>query len=229
MGCSKKTGYPGFQQKRGGELYRGPVPPELAEFESPAGSPPGWKIVCIKTEKVYESCKQVDTNEEITDLCGIATGEIEDVWCIDAELVIDERHHFKCEKIPNTNRARSSFWFRYRFAYIDQTGQKFFTSKPIFYEKTVILSDQILDKRLFVQCDVFLDCFECFVSGPQQVTCCIGKMLLIKLVALVQLLVPTYGFCGKPDDCAQVETECPGFYPDWPPFPPDLVPGHGGD
>ena len=224
MGCSKNTGYPGYQRKKSGELYSRPVPPELG----PMGVPDvktGIEIVCIKTEKVYESCKKVETNEEVTDLSHIAVGEIEDVWCIDAELVIDAQHPFTCEKIPNTNRARVSFWYRFRFTFIDQAGQKFFTSEPIFFEKTVILSDRIFDKRLFLQCEVFLDCFECFVSGPQQVTCCIGKLILIKLVALVQLLVPSYGFCPEPDFCTQVEAECPEFEPEWPPFPPqtDLI------
>jgi len=231
MGCSKKTGYPGsYHRKKGGELYRRPVPPELGEMGEAEMDAllqrNGLEIVCIKTEKVYESCKQVETNEEVTDLSSIASGEIEDVWCIDAELVIDDKHPFTCEKIPNTNRARVSFFYRFRFAFIDQAGQKFITSPPIFFERTVILSDRIFDPRLFVQCEVFLDCFECFVSGPQEVTCCIGKLILIKLVALVQLLVPSYGFCPEPDFCTQVEAECPDFEPDWPPFPPqdDLVP-----
>ena len=52
-------------------------------------------------------------------------------------------------------------------------------------------------KRAYVQCEVFLDCFECFVR-IQQVTCCIGKLQLFKLVAQVQLLVPAYGFCPEP-------------------------------
>ncbi|HPU00968.1 MAG: hypothetical protein GX890_08710 [Firmicutes bacterium] len=230
MSCGKRTGYhSSLQRRKSGELYRRPVPSNLAELKDIGltQAEPELEIVCIKTEKVYESCKKVETNEEITDLSNIAVGEIEDVWCLDAELVIDDKHPFKCEKVANTNRARVSFFYRFRFAYIDQAGQKIFTSQPIFFEKTVILSDRIFDPRLFVQCEVFLDCFECFVSGPQQVTCCIGKLILVKLVALVQLLVPSYGFCPEPDFCTQVEAECPEFEPEWPPFPPqdDLVNG----
>ena len=103
MGCSKKTGYPGsYHRKKGGELYRRPVPPELGEMGEAEMDAllqrNRLEIVCIKTEKVYESCKQVETNEEVTDLSSIASGEIEDVWCIDAELVIDDKHPFTCEK-----------------------------------------------------------------------------------------------------------------------------------
>ncbi|NLA12080.1 MAG: hypothetical protein GX883_08145 [Firmicutes bacterium] len=158
----------------------------------------------------------------ITDLHGIACGPLEEVNCLDAELVIDKKHPFICKKIPNTLRAKISFWYRFRFAYIDQAGYKYFTSDPIYFEKTVILSDRIFDKRLFVQCEVFLDCPDCFISGPQEVTCCVYKLLLVRLVALVQLAVPAYGFCEEPADCQ--EGGCPQYTPPWPPFPPQPCP-----
>jgi len=80
--------------------------------------------------------------------------------------------------------------------------------------------DRADEKDLVAQCEVFLECVECFVSGFQEVTCCIGKLIVFKLVALVQLLVPAYGFCPEPDLCPQVEAECPEFDPGWPPFSP---------
>lgn len=222
MGCSKNSGASGLQPAESGPLYSNPVPFEFKPLEIEKA--PGYEVVCIQAEKIYERCKNVATSEVIADLCGIAEGVIEDVWCVDVELVVDGKYHFKCEKIPNTNRARISFWYRYRFAYIDQAGQKYFSSKPAFFEKMVILSDRIFDKRLSVQCEVFLDCFECFVSGPQQVTCCIGKLILIKLVARVELMIPAFGFCCQPDDCTEVEAECRPFKPCWPPFPPQPRP-----
>jgi hypothetical protein len=230
MGCSKSSSKPKARTHTSNQVltnlngvYPGPCNYNLEtqQYECP----PPTEIVCIKTEKVYESCKLVQTNEEVTNLAGIAVGEIEDVWCVDVELVIDAQHPFVCEKIQGTRRARTSFYFRYRFAYIDQEGQKYFTSAPVFHEATVIMSDRIFEKQLFVQCEVFLECFECFVSGFQLVTCCIGKLILFKLVALVQLLIPAYGFCPEPDDCVQVEAECPDYEPLWPPFPPqDIIP-----
>lgn len=221
MGCNKRYVGPRYRDRNDGNnlvIEPGPCPvdPETGLSECP---PPN-EIVCIKTEKVYESCRRVQTNEDVTDLTCIAVGEVLDVWCIGVELVINEQFPFTCEKIPNTRRARVSFWFRYRFAFIDQEGQKIFTSEPINHEETVIMSERILEEGLFVQCEVFLDCFECFVSGPQQVTCCIGKLMLFKLVALVQLLIPAYGFCPEPDICVEVEDECPEYDPIWPPYPP---------
>lgn len=223
MGCSKQysKANPGRRtqnQQVVNGIQPGPCPfnVETRQYECPQPT----ELVCIKTEKVYESCRVVDINEEVADLSGIAVGPIEFVECIDVELVVDDAHPFVCAKIPNTNRAKLKFWFRYRFTYFDQSGQKFFTSEPIFHEKTVILSDRIFEKQLFVQCEVFLECFECFVSGFQQVTCCISKLLVFKLVALVQLLIPAYGFCPEPELCTDVLAECPDFDPGWPPFPP---------
>lgn len=201
-------------------VFPGPCPfnEETQQYECP---PPN-EIVCIKTEKVYESCRKVQVNEDVTDLSGVAVGEITEAFCKDVELVIGEKHPFICEKVPGTNRARVSFFYKFRFEYVDQQGVKWFTSEPIFHTKTVIMSERIQEKGLFVQCEVFLECLECFPSGPQQVTCCIGKLEVFKLVALVQLMVPAYGFCPEPELCPQVEAECPEYFPEWPPFPPQI-------
>lgn len=228
MGCSKNYGSRSYSRPRYlrhgiTDLQPGPCPVNL-ETGRP-DCPPPTELVCIKTEKVYESCRRVQTNEEVTDLSGIAVGDILDVWCVDVDLVVNEQFPFVCEKIAGTRRAKVSYYYQYRFAYVDQEGQKFYTSNPIFHETTVVMSDRIMGKGLYVQCEVFLDCFECFASGIQQVTCCIGKLQLFKLVAQVQLLVPAYGFCPEPDDCVQVEAECPAYEPDWPPFPGDETDG----
>ncbi len=229
MGCSEQYNYyrkpvtihdkPPTPPPNGDkEIYPGPCPYDKAKKEYKC--PPPKEIVCITVEKVYEECKKVQVNEEVVDLSGVAVGDIQQAFCKEAELVIDDLHPFRCEKVPGTNRARVSFYFRFRFDYLDQEGLKCFTSEPVFHQKVVIMSDRILDKRIFVQCQVFLECIDCFPSDAQQVTCCIGKLILFKLVALVQLLVPSYGFCPEPDPCEQVEAECPEFFPQWPPFPP---------
>lgn len=220
MGCSNGYGNP--RVPGGGNRGNQPEPysRQLEDFVNQVPT----EVVCIKTEKVYESCRKVQVNEEVVDLTSIAVGQVLEVECVDVELVIDKDHPFICEKIEGTRRARTSFFFRFRFRFVDESGQRFFTSEPIFHEKVVVLSERILERQLFVQCEVFLDCFECFVSNFQEVTCCIGKLLVFKLVALVQLLVPSYGFCPEPDLCVQVLAECPEFEPVWPPFPPQDEP-----
>ncbi len=184
------------------------------------GCPPPTEIVCINVEKVYEECKRVQVNEEIVDLSGVAVGDIQQVFCKEPELVIDKHHSYICEKLPGSNRARVSFYFRFRFDYQDQEGFKCFTSEPVFHQAIVIMSERICDKRIIVQCHVYLECIDCFASNLQQVTCCIGKLIVFKLVAPVQLMIPAYGFCPEPEDCTQVEAECPEYFPEWPPYPP---------
>ena len=197
-----------------------PIDPQTGEPDCP---PPN-EIVCIKVEKVYESCRKVQVNEDVVDLSAIAVGNILSAACQEVELIVDEQHPFICEKIPGTNRARVSFYYQFRCEFVDQEGVKQFTSDPIFHQKVVIMSARIQEKDLYVQCEVFLECIDCFPSGPQQITCCIGKLLVFKLVALVQLMIPAYGFCPEPDPCPQVETECPPYDPIWPPFPPQNTP-----
>lgn len=182
--------------------------------------PPPTEIVCIKVEKVFDSCQKAVMNTEITDLSGIAVGEILDAKCKFVELVVDDEHPFICTKINGTNRARVSFYFRYSFKYEDQENVKTYVSEPILHKETVIMDEIIQDPRIFVQCEVFLDCVECFPSNAQEVTCCIGKWIIFKLASLVQLMVPAYGYCPEPDFCPQVEAECPEFEPVWPPYPP---------
>lgn len=196
---------------------------------NPVGTPvsdrgAGFIPECIKVEKVYESCRKVQVNEDVIDLSGVASGEILEASCKGVSLVVDDAHPFICEKVSGTRRARVSFWYRFRFNYVDQEGIKRFNSEPVFHTKTVIFGDRILDPRIFVQCEVFLKCLECFPSAAQVVTCCIGKLQVFKLVAMVQLLVPAYGFCPEPEPCSQVETECPDFSPVWPPYPPQDTP-----
>lgn len=224
MNCSRSYNKPFLRQDNNNAIYPGPCPinPETGQYECP----PPSEITCIKVEKVYESCRRAEMNTEVADLCKVAVGEVTFAQCQQVELVVDEKHPFVCEKIANTNRVRVSFYYRYKFRYEDDEGQKTFTSEPIFVQHTVFM-DRAREEELFAQCEVFLECVECFPSNFQEVTCCIGKQILFKLVALVQLLVPSYGFCPEPDSCPQVESECPEYNPPWPPYPPQDINNNG--
>ena len=215
MGCSNNSPSNKWVQQVGGSVNFSGVYPGLCP---PEGCPEPTEIVCIKVEKVYESCRKVETNTETTDLASKAVGEVIDAECKEVKLVIDADHPFLCEKIANTNRIRVSFFYQFKFRYEDQESVKTFTSEPILVQRTIFL-DRADEPDLFAQCEVFLECTECFVSGFQEVTCCIGKLIVVKLVALVQLMVPAYGFCPEPDTCPQVLAECPEFIAPWPPYP----------
>ncbi len=217
-GCGGKGSEFQFSQVNDNGIRPGPCDPY-------DGCPPPTEIVCIKVDKVYEECKVTQVNTVDTDLTGVAVGEITDVKCVRAELVVDEDHPLICEKLP-CSRVRSAFYYRFIFRWTDDTGVHTFTSEPIFVEK-IARMNRATEPNLDVQCEIFVDCIECFLINHTVVRCCIGKLIAFKLFAHVQLLVPAYGFCPEPPDCKKVvpdECPSPSEWLDtivWPPFYPE--------
>ncbi len=182
--------------------------------------PPATEIDCINAAKLYWRCKKNLVSEMIADVSGIAAGEVVEAECLKAELLDDPEHPVKVEKIPGTDQVKVSFYFVYSILFRDSAGLKVMNSPPIFHGETFVVPTRVRDRRIDALANIFLDCLECFVSGAQQVTCCIGKLILLQLVSRVQLLIPTYGFCPEPADCPEIQSECPDFSPVYPPFPP---------
>ena len=109
-------------------------------------------------------------------------------------------------------------------------------------ERTVCLS-RAGESQLKCEVDIFLKCLMCFLEDlepntvlsaadersafARHVTCCINKIIVFKLFAEVQLMVPSYGFCPEPPECEEeVLGECPDAVEEWPPYPDDN--GNGG-
>ncbi len=180
---------------------------------------PKPKLACIKTKKIYQSCRKVQMNEDTVDLSGTAAGMIKSVHCKDVELVTSDAYPFTCKRIDNTTRARVSFYYIFSFTYFDEEGTKTYISQPIHHQAVVYMGERIKEKGMSVQCDVFLNCVKCFVSGTQQITCCISKLMVFSLTANVHLMVHETGFCPEPDLCPSSESKCPEFKPAWNPYP----------
>lgn len=172
--------------------------------------PPPTVIERVKIDKVYEECKQVDVNEIRVDLpADILENQLIDVECIKTHL-----HPYKECFIPNNGLVRLKFWY---WVLYSVNNQKSWTG-PIEFTKTVRLS-RAGEKGLEPQCEVFLECLDAFVLD-NQIVLCIGKLILFKLFAHVQLLIPAYGFAPQPPECPEVPlAECPEFDPEWPPYP----------
>ncbi|TDA69918.1 MAG: hypothetical protein D9V47_03780 [Clostridia bacterium] len=200
-------------QTRQEQIVPGPCDPVV-------GCPPPTEIACIKVDKVYESCKHTQVNVETVDLLTIippAVPPITDVECVSADLVPGSQ---TCQILPG-GRVRASFSYTYTIRFTDATGTRTFTSAPIAVEKTVVMA-RAGEPGLSPQCEVFLECVEAFLIDETVVQVCIGKMVLFKLFAHVQLMVPSYGFCPQPEEC-RVAGECPTFEPTWPPYPPQTA------
>jgi hypothetical protein len=175
------------------------------------GCPPPTEIDCIIVDKVFESCRRTLVDEPSTTLFGVVDA-ITEVVCTGATVIGTPT----CTILAG-RRIRVDFTYQYTFRWVDAAGTHTFTSAPIPIEVTTRLP-RIGDAGLLPHCEVFLDCLECFVSDTTTVTCCIGIMVVFKLISRVQLMVPTYGYCPQPSEC-EVTGICPSFTPTWPPYP----------
>ncbi len=179
-----------------------------------------------------------------TDVEGFLTDgapEILDVECVSVELITDPVP--VCKKIPSTNRVKTRFQYRYTvnitFEYTDNDNEERVTASitKTFESNTqtfTCIMARTKEPGLDVQCEIFLDCLEALpdpdpepfdpngeeIEGLGIITC-ILKLIVFKLYAHVQLLIPAYGFCPLPDECPEVIGECPDVpVPPWPPYPP---------
>ncbi|MBT9167058.1 MAG: hypothetical protein DDT19_00382 [Syntrophomonadaceae bacterium] len=190
------------------------------------GCPPPTEIVCIKVDKVYYECKNIQVNEDEFTFYPEPECPVLDVSCYNVELYCEPC----CEVVKP---GLVSVTFRYKV-----TVRLFFptTCEPAFKDLCQVVTVTKLfnipragEEGLHVQCYVpFLECLDAFISavdpetGKVTIIACVGKYILIKLKATVQLMVPAYGFCPEPPDCDEVFGICPDFRPEWPPYPPQI-------
>lgn len=187
------------------------------------GCTPPVEVVCIVTEKVYDECKNIQVNEDEFIYEAHPECPVQDVVCLSAELLAEP-----CCEVPTPGRIRVTFTYRVKI-------RLFFDDyPPVDLEKDVTVIKlfnvpRAGEEGLHVQCYVpFIECLDAFVRAEELVydhlkttiIACVGKYILIKLKARVQLLIPAYGFCPEPPDCDEVVGLCPDFRPEWPPFPP---------
>lgn len=260
--------------------HHGPVRPGPC---SPRGCPPPTEIVCIKTKKVYQECKQVEPIERV-EVYGLyippATTEVEcvkvcpgvisceDAGCQPPQSPLPPGFHLRedtseevtergkkqkkktcvCECMTGdgtvTLEEIKDFPIQITVEFFDRNGMSLGEqtgwAKICIPEKTVCLS-RAGEPQLKCEVDIFLSCVMCIIKEEQAntlksaaedrhvsvpepvqrvVSCCINKVIVFKLVAEVQLMVPSYGFCPEPCDCEEIVAgECPEAEAEWPPYP----------
>ncbi|ADI00870.1 MAG TPA: hypothetical protein GXX39_06205 [Syntrophothermus lipocalidus] len=184
--------------------------------------PPPTEIDCIKVNKVLQECKEADVEKIIFELeVPIPRNTIDRIDCVSAKIVSD----IICD-IPQAGRVSVDFDLEVicKIVLIDTTTVTL--QKTVHVFKSVRLS-RAGETGLKCEVDVpLVACLECFISkvneigGVTEITCCVGKLLLFKLISEVQLMIPTYGYCAEPPECQNGLGECPEFDPPWPPYPP---------
>ncbi len=188
--------------------------------------PPPTVIERVKIDKVYEECKVVDTNE-ITRIIGeekpvkdLVPENIEDIVCIKAEL--DPDSEVECD-IVNKKLVQLKFTVRVKFKIYFEDDTDPVTRTTLEQKEKIVRLSRAGEEGLDPQCEIFLECLDAFVSTDEDdkpiIVLCVGELILFKLYANVQLLIPAYGFAPQPPECPEVLEECPEYEPVWPPWP----------
>lgn len=188
--------------------------------------PPPTEIDIIKVKKVFQECMHTQVEEVQIEFPLVNATTDLTAECVSV-VVLEE----DCEILAAGNlvKVTATLAVTSRLNGMEETEE-------FSIEKTFRLA-RAGEPGLSAQCHVFPECLFCFVSDQHEedeeavivVTCCVGIMILIKLEAEVQLLVPTYGYPAPPPECDQVLGVCPDdFEPQWPPYPPQDRPPIGG-
>ncbi len=219
----------------------GPCPPQ--------GCPPPTEIVCIKTKKVYQECKQADVFELPVNRInpqGVCTGDRLNppsgaTAIVDCQVEPLFMSFEDCDNdcSPNVDTQESCCEVRdgrVRFS----LGQPVVVRVTLTFDngqtrtgcveipeftKTVGLSRAGTHPMFRCEVDMWVNqCLLCFIEeqqGPDEIRCCINVILAFKLFAEVQLLVPAYGFC-QPPECEEVLGQCPPAVNGGLPYPPQF-------
>ncbi|MDK2824335.1 MAG: hypothetical protein PWQ67_1133 [Clostridia bacterium] len=203
------------QQIKAGPL---PVDPETGL----SICPPPLEIDIIKVKKVFNECMHTQVEEmEIIGWTASNTRDAEEANC--ESVTVSNK---KCQ-VLNGDVVRVTFDLEVCATVPLDTGGFERRCRTVTGITKTLSVERAGEEGLEVQCDIFPECLFCFISnrdsagGVLEVTCCVGILILIKVEAEVQLLIPTFGYPPPPPECGEFLGQCPSdFVPDWPPYPP---------
>lgn len=188
------------------------------------GCPPPTEIVCIVTEKVYNECKKTQVNEDEFIVMAKVDNPVVRAECKKVKLLGDP----VCDDSrPGIIRVTYTYRLKIKVFFENDTYTRL--SRDVTVTKNFNLA-RAGEEGLHAQCFIpFIECLKCLVKSEEEeeygkikttIVCSVAKLLVTKLKATVQLLIPAYGFSPEPPDCDEVPDESPNFHPSWPPFPP---------
>ncbi|TEB15718.1 hypothetical protein Psfp_01949 [Pelotomaculum sp. FP] len=176
---------------------------------------PPFETVCIEVPKVYDFCFQAERRENVcTPLGQCCPPEGATVNCIINSAVCSEVGRSTPDK---TGRANVTFavTVTYTLQVLDAGGMIVceFEDLMFSFTKTVVLCAPV---GTFTNCEIVSSACTCLILG-NQICCTFDLCLVIQSLAIVKLLIPSFGFC-TPAMCEQVSPQ--------PPFvcPPTLFP-----
>jgi hypothetical protein len=188
------------------------------------GCPPPTEIVCIVTEKVYDECKSTQVNEEEFIVMAKAGNPVVRTECKKIKLLNGP----VCDNsIPGSVCVTFTYQVKIKVFFRNDTSATFSRDVTVVKNFNVFRAG---GKGLEVQCFIpFIECLRCDVKREKEtehgtiettIVCSVANLLVIKLTATVQLLIPAYGFSPEPPNCDEISGEDSDFDPPWPPLPP---------
>ncbi|NLC77761.1 MAG: hypothetical protein GX750_09115 [Clostridia bacterium] len=180
--------------------------------------PPPRELLSIRVQKVYNECKNTEV-KRIT-------------IPIDPPVRADE---VECSKAWAENICCEKEDSIVTVTYDLHVSFKLLKDKRVVTTITEVIPNQTrsfglaraCDKGLRCEVDVYPEALLCEITCSSsagyvsEVTCCVGVLYWVRLVAPVQVLIPSFGYSPEPPECEAVGGLCPDFKPKWPPYPPD--------
>ncbi|BAF59502.1 MAG: hypothetical protein HPY89_00050 [Pelotomaculum sp.] len=182
---------------------------------------PRFETVCIEVPKVYDFCFQAEHRENIcTPLNDCNPPEGATVRC-----TIDSTNCAEVSRTTPNNQGRANVTFAvtvyYTLEVLDCSSNVVctFANQSFSFTKTVVLC---APEGTFTNCEIVnAACGPCLILG-NQICCTFDLCITIQSLAIVKLLVPSFGFC-TPALCEQVSPIGPFVCPPQL-FPPQCPP-----
>lgn len=164
------------------------------------------ETVCIEVPKVYDFCFEADRRENIcTPLGRCCPPEGASVNCIINSATCSEVSRTTPD---DTGRANVTFavTVNYTLQVLSPSGDIVCAFEDLIFSftKTIVLC---APEGTFTNCEVVSSACTCMILG-EQICCTFDLCLVFQSLAIVKLLVPSFGFC-TPAVCEQVSPEPP--------------------
>ena len=187
------------------------------------GCPAPTEVVNLLVERIYGECKNVHVDEIEFLFDADPDNPVVDVLAGDAEIIGES----VCEVVAK-DLVRVSFTYRTSVTAVLEDGiqQTLVQTKSIITNLTM---EHAGEPGLTLSYDfLILECLKAYVESEEldyevlrtTMRSCVGRYIVLRLIAKVQLAIPSYGFSPEPRDCCEVIDGCDDFHPDWPPYPP---------
>jgi len=181
---------------------------------------PRFETVCIEVPKVYDFCFQAERRDNvctpIVDLASRCPQPAVSVNCVITDTTCEE-----VSRSTPTPGGRANVTFAVTVTYnveiLNAEGEVIFTFEDLTFgfTKTVVLC---APEGTFTNCSVVNSACSCLILG-NQICCTFDLCIVIQSLAIVKLLIPSFGFC-TPSLCEQVSPGGPFICPPINLFPP---------